>query len=376
MIKKLFLISLISLFFVSCSKDDNNVIDLNKISQHDSIKATYKKFADSIVNNTICPGLIVCVWENTKDFSYSYAAGKADISANIPMNLNHVFKVGSNTKTYVVTVLLQLIGEGKLKLDDTLAKFYPDLPKAKSITIRMLAQMTSGYESYTEVDAFKNAMKANPQKYVSPSELVQYGTSAPMKFDIPGESFYYSNTNTIIIGMIIEKITGNKLESEIKTRIFDRLGLSNSYFLTGLNNYGNYCHGYGESTDTLAPLQDLSSKYDASLAWSAGAISCDLNDAKTYLNALVKGTLINSELQKSRLDTTVRTNEDWSYSLGLIKYLVLYGHFGSLPGYQSIMMADQSGSVGIIIMYNTQSKACNPIDFGKFIVAHLPTTPY
>ena len=148
------------------------------------------------------------------------------------MRIQDKFGVGSTTKSIVATVLLQLVDEGRLKLDDKVSKYISWVPNGENITIRQLLNMTSGLYNYTEDKTLLAAVAADPLKKWAPVELARAGVSGQPYFP-PGEGWYYSNTNTILVGLIIEKITGKMLEDEVTTSITDRLGLKNTYFPQG-----------------------------------------------------------------------------------------------------------------------------------------------
>ena len=134
------------------------------------------------------------------------------------------FRIGSITKTFTGTVILQLVDEGKLRLDDPIAKYQPEVPNGANITIRQLLQMTSGLFNYTDDPAWNQALDANRQRVWSPQELVAIALAHPPYF-APGTDFHYSNTNTVLLGLIIEQITGNNVADEFARRIFTPLGM-------------------------------------------------------------------------------------------------------------------------------------------------------
>lgn len=217
--KKIFLVLLVLIFFwigyedsysIEPQNKENQILISNRKAATDSMM---KAAADSFINNTHVPGLVALVFDRQKGIEWIYEAGYSNIPEKLPMNRNYIFRIGSNTKTFVVTVLLQLVDEGKVSLYDKLSKYFPEYPKADKVTVEMLANMTSGIFNYSNDEEFRNEMLSNPSKVWTPDELIEIGLlKRGFNFE-PGENFEYSNTNTIIIGKIIEKVTGNSLEN-------------------------------------------------------------------------------------------------------------------------------------------------------------------
>ena len=306
------------------------------------------------------PGIILGAWVPGRG-EYFRGAGLADVATKRPMPVDKIFRIGSLTKTFTGTVVLQLVDEGKLKLDGTIDKFFPWIPNSNKITIRQLLNMTAGIHSYSEMEEFGRILEADMLRPFKPIELVRFAISHKPDFE-PGKGFYYSNSNTIVLGMIVEKVTGSTLEKEIKKRIIDRLGLNHTYFPTDEKMPElDYIHGYMQENGAL---KDFSIE-NPSWGWAAGAIISNLYDLKTYITALGDGTLLSKKLQEERFAdgaplpkermeelgmTTLR------YCLGAFKGGGFVGHNGSLPGYVNIAVYNPKNRAAIIIMLNRQSQ--------------------
>jgi D-alanyl-D-alanine carboxypeptidase len=326
-------------------------------AQNEKLISTFEKLTDSIIINTNVPGLIVGIWDGTKKLEWVKAKGKADINNNSSMSVEMLFRVGSITKTFTITVLLQLVDEKKISLDDKLSKYFPEIPKSDSITLAMLCNMSSGIFDYVETDEFQQSFKTNPQRIWTDDEKIVLGVSKSFYFPV-GTSFHYSNTNTIIIGKVIEKITGRKVSEEIKERIIDKLGLENTYFANGNLLKGNYCNGYSAIPDSATGIQeDLTEKIDVSWIGNAGAIVSNVFDLKKYAKALTDGTLLTPETQKRRLEfIDVPLLSFAKYGIGIFSYNGFLGHNGYIPGYNSIMLRYPEKDCTIIMFYNIQPK--------------------
>jgi D-alanyl-D-alanine carboxypeptidase len=308
---------------------------------------------DSVLANTKLPGMIVSVV--CGDFTYEKAKGYADVINQVPMTLDKVFRIGSVTKTFTITVLLQLVDEGKLSLDDPISKFFPDFPNGQNITVRMLANMTSGIYNYSETKDFEDSIENNPLKHWTAGELVEIALRNSPYFE-PGTDFHYSNTNTIMIGMIIEKLTGNSLADETKNRIFIPLGLKNTSIPSNNLMQGDYSHGFNAGDSLVLPYEDLTIKLDPSLGGAAGDILSNIEDLKVYVRALGNGTMISKNAQEQRLKwATNMNNGAMGYGLGIFKTKDSYlGHNGGIPGFTNLTVYSPEKNCSVIVMYNVQ----------------------
>ncbi|MCX6246773.1 MAG: serine hydrolase [Bacteroidetes bacterium] len=333
-----------------CKKKDSTPADSNT-----ELIQKLKAVTDSVLNapDLHIPGLVALVVDKTKGISWLYKAGVSDIPQNLPMDPAYVFRIGSNTKTMTGTVLLQLVDEGKLKLEDLLSKFFPSFPKADSITIRMLCNMTSGYFNYSESTAFTDSMNANPARVWLPQELLNFSFSHDPVFYFPvGKGFHYANTNTIILGMLIEQLTGTSLKTQITNRIITPLGLQNTGFLTsGVELPGLHGRGYYEGS--YVPGDDQTEHFDISWGWAAGSGYSTPYELQKYVEALVGGTFLSDTLQHRRLTDMIESAAG-GYGLCIVHRGSFYGHNGGIPGFTSSMYHSIDKNCTIIIYFNCQ----------------------
>lgn len=308
---------------------------------------------DSFYTHDSLPGIITGVW--TPDFTYKKTVGKANINSGADRTFDDKIRIGSITKTFVGTVILQLLDSGKIGLDDKLSKYFPDYPNAENITIRQMMDMTSGIPDYIEYPGvLKSFVYDRTDKY-TPAEL--YAITKSMGPDFPpGTKWNYSNGNYNILGMIIEMITGSKLESEIDRRIIKPLGLTNTAFPTSPYMEGQYSHGY--MRDTLTGEFIDVTLIDPSIGWAAGAMVSNLPDLRTYAYALAKGTLISAKSQEERLkfinvDSQGILEEDvLKYGLGIFTFGGFIGHNGGIPGFNTTMCYNPELDALIIVSVN------------------------
>ncbi len=336
-------------------------------SQNEKLVSFIEAYSDSMLTSALQPGMLISITRGDKVI-YEKAKGHANIDTKEPMDLKMRFRIGSLTKTFTATVLLQLVDEKKLKLDESIERFFPDVPNAKNITVRMLGDMTSGLKNYSEGTDFNEMMLAQPLKKWTPQELIDISVKNGTYFE-PGKGWHYSNTNTIMLGLIIEKLTGNTLANEIKVRIIDKLGMKETDFPAVPEISGVFPRGYDEDDNTwVYPLVDVTEKYDPSWAWAAGAIVSSLADLKIYLKALTEGTLLSKETQEDRLKWGL-DKPGIKYGFGIFEVGTgYYGHNGSYPGFHNISVHSPATNTTAIVFYNTQSNR-SPDDFLK---AFLP----
>lgn len=341
------LLTLPFLFLSACKKKPGTTEDSNA-----ELIQKLKAVSDSVLQSNLhIPGLVALVEDKNKGINWVYTAGVSDIPNNLPMDLNYVFRIGSNTKTMVGTVLLQLVDEGKLTLEDTLSKYFPAFPRADSITIKMLTNMTSGIFNYLETEEFFDSLTANPEKVWQPMDLVNIAFLHDFNFPV-GTNFHYSNTNTLIVGLLIEKLTGSTLETQINNRIITPLGLQNTGFLTsGTQLPGS--HGRGYYSGSYVPGEDVTETDDVSWAWAAGSAYSTPRELQKYVERLVEGGFLSSALQQRRL-TDLNVIPEGQYGLCIFRHGSFFGHTGSIPGFTSAMFHSNDRNCTIIIYFNSQ----------------------
>ncbi|HEX2787505.1 MAG TPA: serine hydrolase domain-containing protein [Ignavibacteria bacterium] len=318
---------------------------------------------DSLMTATKIPGMIVSLV--CGDFKWEKAKGFADVYGNVPMTLDKTFRIGSVTKTFTITTLLQLVDEGLLKLDDPVNKYFDNIPNGDRITVRMLAEMTSGLYNYSDTKDFEDSLTNNPHKRWKNEELLEMAFRYPVYFE-PNTDFHYSNTNTILIGMIIEKLTGKTIGQNITERIINKLGLKNTYVPENYVIPGDYAHGYNNIEDSITiPYVDVTEMYDPSWAGAAGDIISNVNDLKIYIRAMAKNQLYSPQMQAERMKWTpfIPASTGLKYGLGMFEIEGSYiGHNGGIPGFANVTAYSPVQDCSIIVMYNAKSKlAADPL---------------
>ncbi|MCQ6248608.1 serine hydrolase domain-containing protein [Streptomyces malaysiensis] len=304
------------------------------------------------------PGVIGLI-RNGDSTEYVHA-GVGNISTKTDADPKAKFRIASNTKTFTATVLLQLEGEGKLSLDDSVAKWLPDAVNANGydgskITIRELLNHTSSLPDYAADAQLSGAYYNNtdPDKAWAPQQLVNIALRQHAPQSAPGEKFGYANTNYVLAGMVIKAVTGNEPGDEIQKRIIEPLNLNDTKFATDSSISGNYLHGYSYSF--LFGMRDVTTS-NVQIFSTAGAIVSTLDDMATFQRALMTGKLLAPE-QLKELKTTVPESSDGStditagLGIGRVKLScgkVAWGHTGAVLGYYSEWLISEDGKTEVI----------------------------
>jgi D-alanyl-D-alanine carboxypeptidase len=312
------------------------------------LRQELERILDDVMAENGIPGAVIGVWVPGEG-SWVEAKGLADVDAEQAMDIADKVRIGSITKTFLATVILQLVDEGRVSLDDPLQDYAPEVPGSEEITMRMLLDHTSGLFDYTSDEGFQEALDAEPLTKWQPQELVDFAISHEPYF-APGQGWQYSNTNYILLGMIVEQVTGNQVGDEMRTRIYERLGLSNTSFPEGPEMSGRYSHGY-MYWDDQNNLTDITTTFDPSLAWAAGGMISNLGDLEVWAEALATGELLSSATQEERL-TFVDAQQGTQYGLGIVDYKGFLGHGGDIPGFSNAAFYNPSMDVTIVLSLN------------------------
>ncbi|WP_259415753.1 serine hydrolase domain-containing protein [Bacillus toyonensis] len=305
------------------------------------------------------PGILAKAYNNGK--TSSYTAGVADLSTKKLVKSDYRFRIGSVTKTFTATTVLQLVGENRVQLDDSIEKWLPGLIQGNGydgnqITIRQLLNHTSGIAEYLKS---KDADIMNSKKTYTAEEIVKIGLALPPDFS-PGKGWSYSNTGYVILGMLIEKITGNSYAEEIEKRIIEPLDLSNT-FLPGNSPVipgKNHARGYVK-TEGTSELKDIT-YYNPSLANAAGDMISNADDLNKFFSSLLSGKLLKERELKEMLTTVPIEGKGVgdAYGLGIYETKLpngvsIWGHGGGIPGFTTFAGGVIGGKHTLAISLNS-----------------------
>ncbi len=297
------------------------------------------------------PGVVVGVWVPGKG-EYTKGYGYASLATKSHMQLDDRFRIGSNTKTFVATVLLQLVDEKKLRLDDTIGKFGLgfNIPKENQITLRQLAEMRSGIIDVYSVPGVQKQSEAFWAKQTT-RQWVALAAKQPLLF-APGTKYNYSNTNWFLIGLIIEKVTHDSIQGQISKRILVPMSLTATSFpTTDPNMPSPYAHGY---TLVKGAWVDQTVALPPSVSWAAGVMISDMADMKRWVKAYVTGTTNSPATQKERLACIPTGVGNLSFGIGIGCSAGWYGYTGGITGYNTGAYYMPATGVTIIAFVNSQ----------------------
>lgn len=314
------------------------------------------------------PGAVVLVRNGARTTRLS--SGFGDLAALTPTRVADRFRIGGVTKSFTATVVLQLVGEKKLALDDTVEQWLPSvISNGDAISIRQLLNHTSGIYNYTSDPAYLAPYQGGDLTYVfDPRTGVQIAADHGPLF-APGSQLSYSNTNYILLGMIVEAATGNPIASELQARLFEPLRLRDTSFPTLSEIDGPHMHGYvflDEGPFDVTP-------WSPSGAGAAGAIVSNADDVARFYRALLRGRLLPRALLKSMqtIDPVATGGVPdagilgGGWGLGLLRESFpcgeAWGHDAENPGYMTAAWNTKNGTRQVVVVVNSNYSHDEPV---------------
>jgi D-alanyl-D-alanine carboxypeptidase len=301
------------------------------------------------------PGVIAGVWTaNDTWIGTSGTAGEGKTAAPTPTD--HI-RIGSLTKTVTATVVLQLYESGQVSLEDTIGKYVSGMPNGDTATLRQLANMTSGIPSYSEDNAFQNQLFMNPTKAWTPEQLIDVVRGKPADF-APGTAWEYSNTNYVLLGMVIEKVTGKPAAEVYQERIVGPLGMTETSFPAQSNAIADP-HLFGVTAQGQPSGQTAdATNWNPSFAFTAGAIISTLDDLHTWSKALFTGNgILKPETQQLRRDSIIHNippnTPTMGFGFGIGDRNGWWGFDGDIPGYTTSLYHNYDRQTTIIVAVNS-----------------------
>jgi D-alanyl-D-alanine carboxypeptidase len=297
-----------------------------------AIAAAVEKERNAYGGKTPVPGVLIGVWDGSGG-SYVHGFGDADLAAHRPLTAADHFRVGSNTKTFVISVLLQLVDEGKLSLNDPLSHFSlgVTIPNAEHITVAELCQMRSGLFEAFDSPEFDN-MKLEPDMKFDPRTIIGWAVEQKPYF-APGKGYRYSNTNYLILGLLIESITKEPVGEQIRKRLLEPFHLTQTSYPDTQAMPDPWAHGYSLGKD--GTWEDVSNTIPVSLMGAAGEIISDMADMKRWVKLYVIGKTNGPATQDARLTCLSTGQGNLAFGLGIGCSAGWYGYTGGLPGYNT-----------------------------------------
>lgn len=343
--------------------------------------ATLQSDADALLRYG-APGVLVGI--DSPDGAAEVRSGFGDTTARTPVPAGAQFRIGSFTKTFVATTVLQLVGEGRLSLDDTVERWLPGIVtghgnNGATITVRQLLQHTSGLHNYTAELPYladRAGFEADRFTTLTARDAVALAMNGPPNF-APGTDWSYSNTNYALAGMVIESVTGHRWSDEVRARIIEPLDLVHTS-LPGTSPTVPEPHAVGyerfpgpDATQDDPKYGDAIDATELNPSWagSAGEMISTTEDGNRFLQALVSGELL-PPAQLAEMQTSVPATEldsNWPgarYGLGLLwipnSCGGSWGHAGDIQGFMTRDGVTADGSRSVIVSINTDSPRRDP----------------
>jgi D-alanyl-D-alanine carboxypeptidase len=286
----------------------------------------------------------------------AFVAGVGDLGNGSAPDPGGRFRIGSVTKTFTATLVLQLVGDGRIALDAPVERYLPGLlPYRQKITVRQLLQHRTGLFDYKEVLwPDMRAEAAGRFKSYTPAQLVHIATARPLQVDEPGGEFFYSNTDYIVLGMLAEKVAHRSIAAQLRSRILQPAGLRHTYLATADPSLAHpSARGY-ETVDPAGPLIDFTS-YNMTASWATGAIVSTTDDVNRFFRVLLTGGLLR-RAELAEMQRTVPAFPGYGYGLGIASTTfcgqTVWGHVGGVPGYQTYSFTRADGGRQITVSIN------------------------
>ena len=326
-----------------------------------------------LVTSMVLPSAVIAVRSSTfGDATFEF--GTRELGRDDPPTTTDHYRIGSITKTMTATVILQLAEEGELSLDDPISTYVPGVPDGDDISIAHLLDMRSGLPGYDLDPVFLRAVDAEPERIWAPSEVLEIGYSKPALFP-PGTAYDYSNTNYILLGLVMEHVTGETASELFQERLFDPLGLENTMLptLDDASIPSTFAHGYmfttAEKTGSADPALPLEQQQKAargelrpadwsasnpSWGWTAGSVISTVDDLAVWAKAVVDGELLGADMHARRMASYQPVDparpDSILYGSGMLRAGDYSGHAGLLFGYNSQFLRNPHTDTTIVIL--------------------------
>lgn len=327
-------------------------------AQDRAIQASARKELRAFGGKQPVPGVYIAVYAPGKS-PYVRGVGVANLKTKAPFELHDRFRIGSNTKTFIVTIILQLQDEHKLRVDDPVGKFDigVKIPNGNHISLRQLAEMRSGlFEAYNTKQF--NAQHFSPALKLSANQMIGWAVSNKPLFP-PGQRWNYCNTNYLILGRVIEVLTHDSIENQVRKRILGPMGLRSTYFPDTVTMPTPYAHGYG--LNSKGTWDDVSETIGPSITWAAGAMISTVPDMARWVKMYVTGTPTSAASQRDRMRCIpITPGSPMGFGMGIGCSSGWYGYTGGLPGYNTAAYYLPSRGITLIAFVTAQKETPFP----------------
>jgi len=265
-----------------------------------------------------------------------------------PLEPDAIVRVGSISKTVVAALVLGLVEEGVVDLDEPLLTYLPSTPVGANVTVRQLLSHRSGIANYTESPAFRSVVFGDRDHAITPNDVFGFVGDEDALFE-PGSEFSYSNTNYILLGQLVESVSGQSINDELDEEIADSLGLDSMHYDDGTEDIVD-----GYTAAGTRSTGEASYRAVATAAWTAGSLVSSTEDLGVFLDALLMGEIVSEEYVAEMWPTP--ENDNYGFGL-LVGDQFGVGHNGSIDGFNSLMQLDPgTGDVLVVVVNNDQRR--------------------
>jgi D-alanyl-D-alanine carboxypeptidase len=294
------------------------------------------------------PGAIVGIWQEGRE-PYVRAFGVRDTATGETMAPDLSMRIGSNSKTFTVTAILMLADQGKLGLDDPIGRYVEGVPGGEEITLRQLAQMRSGLYDYARDTNPK--MPQEPFRQWTPRELLAIAFSHKPLFP-PGSTFDYCNTNTVLLGLVVEKVSGQPLASFIEQNILKPEALTRTVFPAGAEIPSPHSQGYLKLPD--GKIVDATD-WNPSWGWAAGNMISTLDDMRAWTRDLAIGKLLSPAMkqERDRFLPAPPEGDGALYGLALENQNGWIGHNGNILSFMAYPYYLPDEGITMVVLLNS-----------------------
>jgi serine beta-lactamase-like protein LACTB len=316
------------------------------------------------------PGAVVLVVKEGK-VVHRKAYGLANLELDVPMRPDLVFRIGSITKQVTAAAVLKLVEDGKLDVKAPASRYLDELPKAwEAVTVEQLLNHTAGIPSHKEHPTYKARMRED----MTPAELLEaFVANLPLEFE-PGTRYRYSDTGYLLLGMLIEQVSGQRYSEFIQQRFFEPLGLKRMRYGSETELIEGLVPGYTKGPKPCAYRS-------TSQAFASGGLVSDADDVARWLLALYEGKVLKPEsLARMMAPLKLKDGKEVGYGFGIgfrpLGKTKLAGHAGGVPGFKSWAETDPATRTVVVILNNTDAPKGDDMAYAKCIFSLLAGLPY
>ena len=313
--------------------------------------------AKAYLNESGAPSVAIAVIRGNDTLAFA-AYGTANIAASRPATSAMIYEIGSITKQFTAAAVMRLVEQGKVKLDDDMSKYIPQFPlQGRHVTIRQLLNHTSGIHSYTSSPGWQKTWS----KDLSPDEIIAFVARDTFDF-APGSAFRYNNTGYVMLGMVIEKASGQRYADYLASQFFKPLGLKHTAYCPSKTTDPNFASGYTKTPSGAAPANYLSLTHP----FAAGALCSTVGDLVQWQRALASGKVVSPASYKlmSTADT-LDNGKRLNYGFGLFPSTVLghdvVAHTGGIPGFATAAIFSPDDTLSIVTFTNFDAASPNAL---------------